>query len=88
MNSKWCIILNEVTDKVEMTESILAVFDYENAVDLMTKYFNEVAGYSVEVSEKIVDRLLEIPLDTSIGEFVDFTDDEMVYHCSISQYYN
>lgn len=88
MESKWCIILNEVTNTSEMTENVLAIFDYENAVDLMTQWFNEIGGYPIEVSERIVDRLLEIPLDASIGEVVDFTNDDMVYHCSISQYFS
>lgn len=87
MKEKWCIILNEMTDKESLTESVLAVFDYENAVDLMTEYFNKVACYSNDVSEKIVERLLEVPLDACVGEVVDFTDDDMVYHCSISRYY-
>lgn len=84
MKKKRVILLTEIVNKETNDYNVVAVFDDENAVDVMTKYFNEIARYNEKMSEAIVDKLLGT-LFEDISEIVNL--DDWCIQCIISEYY-
>lgn len=82
MNKKRVILLTEIVNKDTNDYNVIAVFDDENAVDVMTKYFNEIAGYEMKMAEAIVDKLLGT-LFEDISEIVEI--DDWCIQCIISE---
>lgn len=85
MNKKRVILLTEIVNKETNDYNVVAVFDDENAVDVMTKYFNEIAGYEIKIAEAIVDKLLGT-LFEDISEIVNL-DNDWCIQCIVSEYY-
>lgn len=84
MNKKRVILLTEIVNTDTNDYNVIAVFDYDTAVDVMTKYFNEIAGYETKMAEAIVDRLLGT-LYEDISEIVNL--DDWCIQCVASEYY-
>lgn len=86
MKNERIILLNEIINNETYDYNVLAAFKYENAVDLMTKYFIKIAGYEMKLSEAIVNKLLGT-LYEDVSEIVTL-DNDWCIQCTISQLYS
>lgn len=86
MNNERIILLNEIINNETYDYNVIAAFKYDTAVDVMTKYFNEVVGYEMKMAEAIVNRLLGT-LYEDISEIVTL-DNDWCIQCTISQLYS
>lgn len=84
MNKKRVILLTEIVNKDTNDYNVIAVFDDATAVDVMTKYFIEIAGYETKMAEAIVDKLLGT-LYEDISEIVNL--DDWCIQCIVSEYF-
>lgn len=86
MNNERIIVLNEIINDKTYDYNVIATFKYENAVDVMTQYFNEIAGYDEKMAEAIVDKLLGT-LYEDVSEIVNL-DNDWCLQCIVSQLYS
>lgn len=84
MHKKRVILLTEIVNKETNDYNVVAVFDDETAVDVMTKYFNVIARYEMKMAEALVDRLLGT-LFEDISEIVEI--DDWCIQCVVAEYY-
>lgn len=86
ISKKRVILLTEIVNTDTNDYNVLAVFDYDTAVDVMTKYFIKIAGYDEKMAEAIVNKLLGT-LYEDVSEIVTL-DNDWCIQCTISQLYS